>query len=93
MVNKIIVCCECEGIPNRAKFGFSILFKDDEVPEIVIGQSKIIKYSEKFPFDSIGARRLRAIAKSSDKFAHYLEVNADGEVKKQHDLLKGRRIQ
>lgn len=92
-VNKVIACCSCGGISDKSKAGFKLLFPDDELPEMVIGREKITDYSEKFYFDSQGARRLRALSKDYEKFSNYFEIDNDGTVVKQYDLLNGRRIQ
>ena len=84
---RIILACACGGSKKNAETGFSVLFPNDELPEMVFGKENIAKFAADHPNDHI-----KAIAKLTGKFAYYVELDNSNNITKEYDLYTGKRI-
>lgn len=91
-MNSVIVCCSCSGIKERSISAFSILYPDDEVPDMHVSSNAIKKLAASFPQDSNMAKHLDAISKKSGQYSYYIEYNEDMDITKMVNLLNGKDV-
>ena len=83
---KKILVCTCFKMGDKASGTFSLLFPEEEVPEIIKGRDRIGKFAKEIKNDHI-----TAISKLTGKFAYYVELE-DNKIIEEWDLIRGKRI-
>ena len=83
-----ILCCDCQGIPERARAAFKVKFKG-EAP-VYAGRNAISGLWPKLEGNI--AEYVRGLIRNKDKFAYYMEWDMDGTVTLQYNLLNGRNV-
>lgn len=81
-----ILICSCYRMDKKALEAFTMLFPDKVAPEIIKGSDRIFKLAS-----SINNEHIKAISKLSGRYAYYIELE-NGIIKKEYDLLRGKRI-
>lgn len=84
---KVILVCSCHNQGDRAIEAFSLLFPGEPVPQVIKGKDKIFKFSQE-----IKNKHIEAIGKVSGKFSYYIELDDEGRILKEYDLIHGKRI-
>ena len=83
---KIILTCTCFNMKKKASEAFSVIYPNEELPEIVRGRDMIYKIA--LVTDN---KHIMAISKLKGRFAYYLDVDGPN-ILEEYNLLTGRRI-
>lgn len=84
---KLILVCTCHNQEKRALDSFSVLFPGEPVPKILKGKDTIFKFSQE-----IKNKHIEAIGKLSGRFSYYIELDDEGRILQEYDLVHGKRI-
>ena len=88
-MSKYILVCKCPGMDKKAIAAYSILFPNQDIPDIVIGKNKILKLWEQTQGTNFG-EYIKALSKNRDEFARYFDVDEKGDVVRSVNLLTGK---
>lgn len=90
--SKYIVCCMCGDTPAFSKDSFKLLFKGEPVPQIEL-QPNLYNF---LPTLKRGGNFYNYVKdnliNTSGKYSYFFEVDADGKIIQQWDLLTGRKV-
>lgn len=89
MSKKYIVTCTCSGVREKAMTAFSLLYPDEELPEMFIGKDRIRKLIEVNPGTNF-CEYLKAIVKKNGQYAYMFEVE-NGDIINNINLLNGKK--
>lgn len=84
---KFLLVCSCSGRDKKAKMEYEILFPNTPIPQMVRGKEAIAKLASQHNND-----HLRAISKLNGNFSYYVDINEDGKIITEYDLVKGKRV-
>lgn len=92
MNSEYIITCKCGEIDEKARAGFSVLFPNRPVPQI-IKHEDIHKFLSSLPRDwrfvsYVGDN----LIKNKNKFAYYFLVSDKGNILAMYNLLKGKKV-
>lgn len=90
MSKKYIVTCSCSGTKEKAAKAFSLLFQNQELPEMHVGKDKIRALSNETAGTNF-SEYLKAVVKKNGQYAYYFEVSDDGDIIDSYDLITGKR--
>ena len=90
-MHRVVVCCDCPGIPARARAAYAVKIKG-ELPDVVEGKNSICSMAERLPHGTPISEHIRALSKNKEKFAYYFEWEEDGTITKKYNLLTGRSV-
>lgn len=92
-MTKAIVMCYCEGIVERAKATYKMMFHTDELPPLYSGKYEIATLrGEIGPVAGNVKDYLLAMQRSPKKFAYYMEWDDAGTVTAQYSLMTGKKL-
>jgi len=91
-MREFIITCQCGGIDDKAKAGFSTLFPQAHMPEIT-RHKDIHKLVQSLPRDwQFSMYVADNLIKNKEKFAYYFLVDDKGFIVKIYNLLTGKRV-
>lgn len=88
---RAILTCKCNDTPEYAKDAFSIIFPDEEIPEVYSGTDRIYSFARQLPENGSAYQYVMSISKNRDRFAYYIKEES-GELVHMMDLLNKRRL-
>ena len=89
---KYIICCMCGDTPEFSKDAFKLLFKGEKVPEVVL-QPSLYNFLPTIKRDGDFYNYVKDnLVNTKTKYSYYFEVDDDGRVVAQYNLLTGRRV-
>lgn len=92
MLNKFIICCKCGDTPSFSRDAFKLMFKNEKIPKIFL-QPNLHRDIETFPKDSNIYRYIKdVLIGNKDRFSYYFEIDAEGRVVEQYNLLSGKKV-
>lgn len=90
--DKYIICCMCGDTPAFSRDAFKLLFKGKPVPEVYT-QPNLYNF---LPTLKRGGNFYNYVKdnliNTSGKYSYFFEVDNDGKIIQQWDLLKGRQV-
>ncbi len=91
-VNKFIICCKCGDMPSFSMTSFKLMFKDQKVPKIFL-QPNLHRDIEQFPKESNIYRYIKdTLVGNKEKFSYYFEIDDEGRVTAQYNLVTGKKV-
>lgn len=84
---RLVLCCSCSNQGKKAVEAFSMLFPDASTPDVVKGRDRIYKLSQE-----IGNEHIKAISKLTGRYAYYVELDKNGIIIKEIDLITGKQL-
>ena len=86
-MGKYILTCSCSGRDKKAAMEYEILFPGEPVPEIIKGRDRLMKFASQYDNG-----HLRALAKLGGKFAYYVNIDDNGNILEEYNLINGKRV-
>lgn len=83
---KVILTCSCFNMEKKARAAFSALYPNEISPDLIKGRDRIYKFAIQ-----TGNEHIKAISKLTGRYAYYIQLE-NGVIKKEYDLLRGKRI-
>lgn len=91
-VNKFIVCCKCGDTPSFSMTSFKLLLPDAKVPKIFL-QPNLHRDIETFPKESNIYNYIKSnLVGNKERFSYYFEIDDDGRIVTQFNLLSGKKV-
>lgn len=84
---KLLLICSCSGQEKKATMAYDILFPDTTTPRIIKGKEAIAKLASDY-----NNAHLRAISKLNGNFSYYIDINDNGKITEEYDLIRGAKI-
>lgn len=84
---KYLLICSCSGMSRKAEMAYDIIKPKLPTPPIVRGKENIAKLGAKYDNTHI-----RSISKLNGNFAYYIDINDNGKITEEYDLIKGSKI-
>lgn len=90
--SRYIICCMCGDTPSFSKDSFKILFPYATVPPVEL-QPNLYNFLNELKRDTNFYNYVRDnLIDTKSKYSYYFEVDEDGNVIAQWDLLKGIQV-
>ncbi len=90
-MSRAIICCDCPGIPARAKAAYSAKIKG-ELPKVYEGKNAVSGLADRLPQGTNIEQHIRALSKNKEKYAYYFVWESDGTITTKYNLLTGRNV-
>lgn len=87
-LRKIVLCCDCPGVPQRAEAAARLL--THEYPVMYIGKNSICRIFDQLTGDML--EHAKALSRTKGKFAYYFEYALDGAIKLKYNLLTNKEV-
>lgn len=91
-MHSAIVCCDCPGIPQRARAACKVKVTREDQP-VFAGHSAVSTLLDRLPQGTPVEQHIRACSKSHEKYAYYFKWDGDGAILKKYNLLTGRKVE
>lgn len=88
---RVILVCTCSGMKEKAKTAFSILYPNDEFPEMFVGKDAIKKFAAARSGTNI-ANYAEATAKQNGQFSYLIDYDEKGDVTSIYNLKTGKKV-
>lgn len=89
---KCVITCKCGGIDDKAKAGFSMLFPNEKMPQVIRHQN-IHKFLSSLPKDWTFCMYVADnLIRNQEKFAYYFEVSDNGKIERMYNLITGKKV-
>lgn len=85
-MDEAIVCCDCPGIPQRARAAYKLKISPDSVA-VFAGRSSVCSLRERLPSPSSIADHISACSRSKEKYAYYFKWDDKGAILRKYNLL------
>ena len=91
-MGEVISCCSCSGVQEKSKAAYKVLFKDNEVPEMIVGTDKVRAFANGFPSESNLNKHLNAITKKNGRYSYLVQYDDALDITYMYDLLTGKKV-
>lgn len=90
-MDSAIVCCDCPGIPQRARAACKVHITA-EPQAVFAGRASVCTLAERLTPGTTIEQHVRACSRSKEKYAYYFCWNEKGDILKKYNLLTGKEV-
>lgn len=88
---KVILVCSCSGMKEKAKTAFSILYPNDEEPEMFVGKDAVKKFASYHQGTNV-ANYAEATSKQNGQYSYLIDYDENGDVTLIYNLKTGKKV-